>query len=244
MAFKHGRFAGVYLDSRDLSPYLNEASMSIDAETADVTTFDQADTGWRDHIAGLLGATFSTSGFYDPAEFARLNSVALDGVALTYCPGAREAVGDPARLMAVIGSSYGESSTVAESVGIAYDAQVSGAVAFGYVLHPLAEDTNTTTGSSKDDTAATTTGWTAHLHVTAVDGGSWVVKLEDSANNSDWSDVTGGAFTAVTTSDGQRLTSASATTTLRRYVRYTATRTGGAGGDGITFALAIARSNA
>jgi hypothetical protein len=39
----------------------------------------------------------------------------------------------------------------------------------------------------------------------------------------------------------QRLTSA-AGATLRRYVRYTATRTGGSVGNGITFALAYSRN--
>jgi hypothetical protein len=55
-------------------------------------------------------------------------------------------------------------------------------------------------------------------------------------------DVTGGAFTAATTATSQRLLSATSTTALRRYVRYVATRTGGAGGDGITFGLAYSRN--
>jgi hypothetical protein len=71
-----------------------------------------------------------------------------------------------------------------------------------------------------------------------------VVKLQDASasNFSDGADVTGGAFTAATTPTSQRLQSATATTALRRYVRYVATRTGGAGGDGITFGLAYSRN--
>jgi hypothetical protein len=120
----------------------------------------------------------------------------------------------------------------------------SGPIGFGDILHILTEDTNTTTGATKDDTAATATGWIAHLHVTAVDAGSWVVKLEDASasNFSDGAVVTDGTFTAATGATSQRLVSAAETTALRRYVRYVATRTGGAGGDGITFALAYSRN--
>ena len=242
MAAVHGRHTGVYFNGVDLTSVLNEAELSVDAETADVTTF--ATTGWRDHIGGLLGATFSSSGFYDPVVTAPRDSLTVETGVLTYCPGGRSAVGDLARLHIVLGTSYAESSSLEDAVAIAWEALVTGPIAFGYLLHPLAEDTNNTTGSGKDDGAATSTGWSAHLHVTAVDGGSWVVKLEDSANGSDWADVTGGAFTAKTAAGGERLLSASATTTLRRHVRYTATRTGGSAGNGITFALAIARSNA
>ena len=73
-----------------------------------------------------------------------------------------------------------------------------------------------------------------------MDGGSWVIQLEDSADNGSWANVSGGAFTAATGATSQRLTSA-AGATLRRYTRYTATRTGGSVGNGITFGLAIAR---
>ncbi len=128
-------------------------------------------------------------------------------------------------------------------MAFSWEALAEDAIIPGFVLHPLAEDTNTTTGSSRDDSASSSTGWLAHLHVTAVDGGSWVVKLEDSADNSNWLDVSAGAFAAVTAAGGQRLASAADTTTLRRYVRYTATRTGGSAGNGITFSLHYARYN-
>jgi hypothetical protein len=116
-------------------------------------------------------------------------------------------------------------------------------VGFGYVLHPLAVDTGTTTGANRDDAGATATGWTAHLHVTAVSSGTWTVKLVDAsaANFSDVADVTGGSFTAATGATSQRLTSAAATTALRRYVRYVATVAGGSTPT-ITFALALARN--
>ena len=239
MAFKHGRLARVYFDGLDISSYLNSAGLSATQATSDTSTFGST---WTSAIAGLSSATLSTGGFYDPELTALDTALGVDSGVVTYCPGGATAVGDMARMMLVTASSYQRSSPVGDVVGFTWDVLAQRSLVIGYLLHPLAEDTNTTTGSSKNDGAATTTGWTAHLHVTLVDGGSWVVKLEDSADNSSWSDVTGGAFTAATGATAQRLSSASGAT-LRRYVRYTATRTGGSVGNGITFALAYSRSN-
>lgn len=239
MAFKHGKNTQVLLGAVDLSPYLNNTDFSADADTADTTVYS---AGWKSSIVGTIGAKAEFAGFYDPAVTALTNIISSDptGV-LTYSPAGATAIGDRVRMMLVGETGYAESSPVGGAVGIKVSMLGSGVVGFGDMLHPLAEDTNTTTGAEKDDTAATSTGWTAHLHVTAVDAGSWVIKLQDAAVSNTYSDLTSGAFTAATTPTSQRLVGASGAT-LRRYVRYVATRTGGAGGDGITFTLAYSRN--
>lgn len=82
-------------------------------------------------------------------------------------------------------------------------------------------DTSATNGTSIDygDTS-TLFGWTAYLHVFSVTGTSVTVTLEDSANNSAFTPLTGGAFSAVTGAGigAFRLTSAVGAT-VRRYVR-------------------------
>lgn len=241
MAFKHGRFTTVMLGSVDLSPYLTTADTTAELDAADAATFGKT---WRSVVVGVAGYNLETAGYYDPAETSlpTLFNTYVPGV-ITICPGGGATIGDGARLAAPLSVSYTESAPVGGIVAISASFMGTGIVGFGDVLHPLGEDTNTTVGSSKNDGAATSTGWTAHLHVTVVDGGSWVVKLEDSANNSDWADVTGGAFTAATGATSERLRGAADTTTLRRYVRYTATRTGGSAGDGITFFLAYSRGS-
>ena len=83
-----------------------------------------------------------------------------------------------------------------------------------------------------------TARWLARFRWAVVAGATTTLMIA-----SNWLDVSAGAFAAVTARDYGRLLSASSTTALRRYVRYNATRTGGSAGDGITFALAIARSN-
>jgi len=245
MPFLHGSKTSVYLGGLDLSPYFNAAEWSTDQDSAETTTFSAL---WKTFIAGEQAAKATFSGFYDPTMLDVEQTLGVDwslitGV-LTYCPRG-STIGDDARLLSVATSSYVQSSPVGGAVGIKWDVMASAPVGFGWVLHPLAADTNTTTGATKDDTAATSLGWVAHLHVTAVSGGSWVVKLEDAsaANFSDGADVTGGTFTAATGKTSQRLLAATPTTALRRYVRYVATRTGGIAGDTITFQLSYSRNS-
>jgi hypothetical protein len=242
MALKHGKNTAVYLDGTDLSTYLNSAEFSVDTDTADTTTFQAS---WKTAIVGQSAAKADFNGLYDPTKTTLPDSIgddfALTGGVLTVAPAGATAIGDLTRTMQIASTAYTESSPVGGVIAVKWSVIASAPVGFGWALHPLAEDTNTTTGAERDDTAATSTGWQAHLHVTAVDAGSWVVKLQDAAVSNTYSDVSGGAFTAATTAGGQRLLSASGAT-LRRYVRYVATRTGGSAGDGITFHLSYSRN--
>lgn len=239
MPFVHGKSTTVLFNSTDVSSYLSNTDFSADVDTAETSTYG---SGWKTFLAGLADATAGFTGLYDPTNAATLDAVlGVDSGVLTFCPGGGAAIGDMARLLSVTSTNVTRSAPVGDVVALGWDAHSEATVGLGQVLHPLGADTNTTTGAEKDDTAATTTGWTAHLHVIAVSGGSWVVKLQDAAVTNTYSDVTSGAFTAATGATQQRLSSASGAT-LRRFVRYVATRTGGTAGDSITFALAYARN--
>ena len=234
----HGRNTTVVFNSTNLTGFLRVADYSHDTELNDATTFG---SGWRTFVAGLNDATLDFEGFYDP-DLTQLNAaLGTDSGVLTHSAGAGAAIGDLADLFSVTGTNLARSSPVGDVVKFSWTVQSEDTVGLGYILHPLGADTNTTTGAERDDTAATTTGWTAHLHVTAVTGGSWVVKLQDAAVSNTYSDVSGGAFAAATGATQERLASATGAT-LRRYVRYVATRTGGSAGDSITFLLALARN--
>jgi hypothetical protein len=235
----HGKGTTVLFNEFNASGYLNAAGVDIAVDTADSTTFGK---GWKTYEAGLAVATLPFSGVYDPLFTELRTELGVDSGVLTLSPGGGAAIGDRARMALATATNYAESSPVGGVVAFTWNVQSQAPLGLGWMLHPLGEDTNTTVGAERDDTAATATGWMAHLHVLAVDGGSWVIKLEDAAVSNTYSDVSGGAFTAATGATSQRLASAGPTTALRRYVRYTATRTGGAGGDGITFALAYSRN--
>lgn len=94
---------------------------------------------------------------------------------------------------------------------------------FGQMLTAFRRvDTTATNGSSLDYGAAAASvsfGWVAYLHVFGFTGTSVTIALADSANNSAFTALTGGAFTSVTGRTKQRLASSSPTATVRRYVR-------------------------
>lgn len=83
-------------------------------------------------------------------------------------------------------------------------------------------DTVATNGTSVDGLASSAFGGQAYLHVEAFTGTSVTVTIQDSADNSAWANVTGGAFVAATARGAQRLAIPG---TIRRYVRATTTGT-------------------
>jgi hypothetical protein len=83
-------------------------------------------------------------------------------------------------------------------------------------------DTAATDGDSFDFGASTTDGGQAYLQVFAVTGTSVTVKLQDSADDSTFADITGAAFTAATGLGAERI---AFTGTVRRYVRAVTTGT-------------------
>jgi hypothetical protein len=63
MAFRHGRFAEITVNSVDLSAFCDSADINIDIDTAETTTFGKS---WKTHIAGLASGAVAISGSYDP----------------------------------------------------------------------------------------------------------------------------------------------------------------------------------
>lgn len=114
---------------------------------------------------------------------------------------------------------------------------VSGQVEEGVLLVAHAAITATTNGTGVDNSASSTSGGAAYLEVSAFSGFTSVaVKIQDSADNSAWLDVSGASFTAVTTAPTAQRIAISGT--IRRYTRYVATVTGS---GSITLAVALAR---
>lgn len=79
-------------------------------------------------------------------------------------------------------------------------------------------DTTGTNGASLDGSAATTYGLAAYAFVTELTGTNVILTLEDSANDSAWAAITGGAFTSMTAVGAARIQTAVGGT-VRRYVR-------------------------
>ncbi len=94
-----------------------------------------------------------------------------------------------------------------------------------------------TNGASLDGTASTAFSWQAYIQTFALTSGTPTVKLQDSADNSSWADVTGGAFATPTANSTERIAGAGGAT-LRRYVRVATTGTFA----GLSFAVALVRN--
>lgn len=102
-------------------------------------------------------------------------------------------------------------------------------------------DVAATNGTGVDlTTVSTAFGAQAYLQVFAFTGTDVTVKVQDSADNASFADVTGLAFTAVTSAPGtQRIATASGAT-IRRYVRAVTTTSGGF--TSVTFAVSFIRN--
>lgn len=75
-------------------------------------------------------------------------------------------------------------------------------------------------------TVSTEFGWAAYLQVFAFTGTSITVAIEDSANNSAWTALSGATFAAASAIGSQRITAGpTSTATVRRYVRVATTGT-------------------
>jgi hypothetical protein len=97
----------------------------------------------------------------------------------------------------------------------------------------------TTNGTNVDNTAPSTNGGVAHLHVTAnTRNGATTFKVQHSTDNSTWVDLV--TFTSVTaaTTGAQRVEVASGTT-VQRHLRAQATTAGTTGS--ITYTVSFAR---
>lgn len=96
-----------------------------------------------------------------------------------------------------------------------------------------------TDGTAVDGGGSTSFGWQAWLQVFALASGTPTIKLMDSADNLSFLDLSGGGFGTIAARTGVRIAAATATATLRRYVRVSTTGTF----SGLDFAVMIVRNN-
>lgn len=130
MAFRAGRYAQLSVNSVDLSAYCDSIELSVTPGTTETTTFGST---WQSHIATLIGATLTASGFYDPttttgpqdALWAVITGLAP--VACVHKPGGT-ASGQRTNSFNALISDYSEQSDVGEKVAFSFSLLVTGAV--------------------------------------------------------------------------------------------------------------------
>lgn len=101
----------------------------------------------------------------------------------------------------------------------------------------LRTDTAATNGTGIDTAASLAFGAQAYLQVNAFTGTDVTVKIQDSADNVTFADVTGLAFTQITSAPGAQRIATANTATIRRYIRASTVTTGGV--TSVTFSVVI-----
>lgn len=130
MAFRHGRFAEITVNSVNLSTFCDQADIDIDIDDAETSTFG---VSWKTYIAGLAGAKVSLSGNWDPTATTGPASAltALIGVApfaVILEPGGASVT--QYRQFNAILSKYKEGTPVGDKITFEAELTVTGAVSF------------------------------------------------------------------------------------------------------------------
>lgn len=180
-----------------------------------------------ERIGLLRDGRLGFSSWFDPAtdmSHDRLSLLPLTDVHMMYCRGV--GIGSEAACMVAKQPNYDGSrgddgafaftvGAVANSFGLEWGKQLTAG---------KRTDATATNGTGLDTAASLSFGAQAYLQVFAFTGTSVTVKVQDSADNVTFADVTGLTFTAATGITAERLATAN-TATIRRYLRVATTGT-------------------
>ena len=181
---------------------------------------------------GLRDGAFEMTTFFntDPdvdQTHEKLSALPRTDVLLTYCRGTT--LGDPAA--SLVGKQVGYDPQRGDDGMLTFTVS---AQANGYgtekesmVTAGVRADTAATDGASIDTTASADFGGQAYLQVFDFDGTDATVKIQDSADDATFADVTGMAFTEITAGPTSERIAVANTDTIRRYVRVITETTGG-----------------
>lgn len=130
VAFRHAKSASLSVGGTVIQAYLDSAALNVTQDTADTSAFGST---WKSSLPGLLGATISGSGFYDPTTstgpMAVLWSAMTGGaaVACIYYPGGNTSGQRSYSCNAII-KNLSEPAQVGDVVKFSFDFEVTGAV--------------------------------------------------------------------------------------------------------------------
>ncbi len=223
MAKQAGMGDRLLVDGYDLSGDIGSVQRVAGGPVAlDLTDITQS--GY-DREGGLRDGGIDFTAWFDDAANAAhpvLSALPTTDRVVTYCRG--YGLGSPAASCVAKQISYDPTRGADGQLSIAVNTQANGyGLDWGVQLTPgMRTDTGAASGASIDGGASSAFGAQFFLHVIAFTGTSVTVKIEDSADNSAWADLSGASFTAATGRTSQRI---AVTGTVRRYIRVTTTGT-------------------
>jgi hypothetical protein len=240
MPFRHGKSTGVFYNGADLSSYFNEASVSEDVETAEVTTFGSDS---KSYIVGLADGTISAAGMFDGNEGAvdQILSSTLGNDSADTVTVAPDGVtfGRRSFSAAAIETSYEISSPVSDVVSANLEIQATQGIDSGVLLAGRVTVSGSASGFSAtlDQGASSTNGGIGYLHVTSnTRDGASTFKVQDSADGVTFVDRITFASVSASATVGSKV---AVTGSVDRYVR--ALHDPGVFTGSVTYTLAFAR---
>ena len=230
MAKQTGVVSHMYLDDVDISGDVGRVdNIGLSREQLDVTPIN---ADYRERLPGVGDASMSFSSYFNNAgAHAELSDMSTSARVATVALGT--AVG--AAAASLVGAAVTHNTTrgadgslVAETEALAH-IDVGAGIEWGVLLTTGGKETFASAGSataSHNAGGSTTTGAAAVLHLFSIASGTVTFKIQDSADDSSFTDVTGLAFTAASAGTAQRVATAG-TATIRRYTKVVATGTFG-----------------
>lgn len=197
-----------------------------------------------ERIGGLRTGVMEFTTHFNKAagqEHIALRSLPYTDVILSYFRGTT--LGNPVASMVAKQINYDGTRSDDGDLKFAVSAQSNGyGLEWGRSLTAgLRTDTTATNGTSIDTTASASFGGQAYLHVTAFTGTDVTIKIQDSADNASFADVTSFTFGSITGTTSARIALGS-TDTIRRYIRVVTVTTGGF--TSVTFAVNCVKNTA
>jgi hypothetical protein len=208
------------------------------------------DKSAMERIGGVRDGRLEMTAWWNPTgAHPVLAALPTGDVHLMYCRGTT--LGSPAAAIVAKQANYDGQRANDGSFSFSVSAQANAyGLEWGYLLTAgQRTDVAATNGTGADFGLGSSPlfngqalfGAQAYLQVFAFTGTDVTVKVQDSADNVSFADVTGMTFTAVTAAPGVQRIATASNQTVRRYLRAVTTTTGGF--TSATFAVAVARND-
>ena len=238
--FAHGKNVNVFVNEYDFSTFFNDVSATSTVETSETSAFGSSA---KTYIVGLTDGTVSLSGMFDGTATgtdvvfsAVLGSTTKQNVIVAP---SGHSNGASAIVLEADDTSYEVSGAVADVVQTSAEFQSSDGVEHGKILSSGSAISATGNGTSVDNTTSSANGGVGFLSVpTNTRNGNITVKVQQSADNSTFTDLITFTVVSSTTKTFQRV---EVTGTVARYLRVNYTVAGSTGTA--TPVVAFARRN-
>lgn len=227
MAKTSGLGNALFLTGNDLSGDITAiGNIGGGPSPLDVTAINKSA---MERIGGLRDGRMEATSWWNPTgAHPVLSALPTTDVQGMYCVGTT--VGSPAANLVAKQVNYDGNRGQDGSFNFGVSLQGDGyGLEWGVLLTAGARtDTAATNGTSIDlTTVSTLFGAQAHLQVFSFTGTDVTIKVQDSADNSTFADITGLTFTTVTSAPQAQRVATGSTATIRRYIRAVTTTSGG-----------------